>query len=63
VAVVVAVVVATFIVAKAVLLTPRGHGHHVAVVIALSSPPLVAVMWSGWWRLGVGYEGNTGSMW
>jgi hypothetical protein len=62
-AVVVAVVVATFIVTKAVLLTPRGHGCHVAVVIALSSPPLVAATWSGWWRLGIGYEGNAGSMW
>jgi hypothetical protein len=63
VAVVVAVVVATFIVAKAVLLTPRGHGRHVAVVAALSSPPLVAATWSGWWWLGVGYVGNVGSMW
>jgi hypothetical protein len=62
-AVVVAVVVTMFIVAKAVLLTPRGHGRHVAVVVALSSLPLVAVTWSGWWQLGVGYEGNAGLMW
>jgi hypothetical protein len=58
-----AVVVAMFIVAKAVLLTPCSHSRHVAVVVMLSSPPLVAVTWSGWWRLGVGYEGNAGLMW